>query len=132
MVFPMLACSSESRCGGEGNRTPGRSLRAIDSVVENTPWKNSLQGLVLSYMEIREILAHNLRTHRLAQGLSQEELAHRAGVDRTYVSSLERSVYAAGIDVVDSLAKVLGIEASDLLRKPESATPEPVNDAEKG
>lgn len=83
-------------------------------------------------MEIREILAHNLRTHRLAQGLSQEELAHRAGIDRTYISSLERSVYAAGIDVVDSLAKVLGMEASDLLRKPDSATPEPVNGAEKG
>lgn len=83
-------------------------------------------------MEIREILAHNLRTYRLAQGLSQEELAHRAGIDRTYISSLERSVYAAGIDVVDSLAKVLGVETSDLLRKPDSATPKPVSDAEKG
>jgi transcriptional regulator with XRE-family HTH domain len=83
-------------------------------------------------MEIREILAHNLRTHRLAQGLSQEELAHRAGIDRTYISSLERSVYAAGIDVVDSLAKVLGMEASDLLRKPDSAAPGPESDAEKG
>ncbi|RWD42803.1 helix-turn-helix transcriptional regulator [Mesorhizobium sp.] len=72
-------------------------------------------------MEIREILAHNLRMHRLAQGLSQEELAHRAGIDRTYVSSLERSVYAAGIDVVESLAKVLGVEAADLLRKPDPA-----------
>jgi transcriptional regulator with XRE-family HTH domain len=83
-------------------------------------------------MEIREILAHNLRTHRLAQGLSQEELAHRAGIDRTYISSLERSVYAAGIDVVDSLAKVLGMEASDLLRKPDSAAPGRESDAEKG
>ncbi|WP_421871898.1 helix-turn-helix domain-containing protein [Nitratireductor rhodophyticola] len=71
-------------------------------------------------MEIREILAHNLKTHRQAQGLSQEELAHRAGIDRTYISSLERSVYAAGIDVVDRLAKVLGMEASDLLKKPDN------------
>jgi len=51
--------------------------------------------------------------------LSQEELAHRASIDRTYISSLERCVYAAGIDVVDSLAKVLGVEASDLLKRPE-------------
>ncbi|RWH71773.1 MAG: XRE family transcriptional regulator [Mesorhizobium sp.] len=72
-------------------------------------------------MEIREILAHNLRTQRRARGLSQEELAHRAGIDRTYISSLERSVYAAGIDVVDSLAKVLGVEAADLLKKPDTA-----------
>lgn len=69
-------------------------------------------------MEIRDILAHNLRTHRLAKGLSQEELAHRAGIDRTYISSLERSVYAAGIDVVDRLARELGIEAADLLKRP--------------
>jgi transcriptional regulator with XRE-family HTH domain len=72
-------------------------------------------------MEIREILAHNLKTQRRAQGLSQEELAHRAGIDRTYISSLERSVYAAGIDVVDSLAKVLGLEAAELLKKPDIA-----------
>lgn len=73
-------------------------------------------------MEIREVLALNLRKRRQAQGLSQEELAHRAGVDRTYVSALERSVYAAGIDVIDSLARVLGVEAADLLHRPSSST----------
>ena len=72
-------------------------------------------------MEIREVLAINLRKLRRAQGLSQEELAHRAEIDRTYVSSLERSVYAAGIDVVDKLARVLGVEAADLLRRPSQA-----------
>jgi transcriptional regulator with XRE-family HTH domain len=68
-------------------------------------------------MEIREVLARNLRRLRRARGLSQEELAHRAGIDRTYISSLERSVYAAGIDVVDRLAGALGVEAADLLRR---------------
>jgi len=68
-------------------------------------------------MEIREILAANLRKRRRAAGLSQEELAHRAEIDRTYISALERSVYAASIDVVDRLAKELGVEASDLLRR---------------
>lgn len=68
-------------------------------------------------MEIREVLAVNLRKLRRAKGLSQEELAHRAKIDRTYISALERSKYAAGIDVVDSLAKVLGVEAADLLRR---------------
>jgi transcriptional regulator with XRE-family HTH domain len=72
-------------------------------------------------MNIREVFALNLRRLRRARRLSQEELAHRAKIDRTYVSSLERSVYAAGIDVVDSLARVLGVEASDLLKRP---TPE--------
>ena len=69
-------------------------------------------------MEIREVFARNLRSARQAKGLSQEELAHRADIDRTYISSLERSVYNASIDVVDRLAVVLGIEAGELLKRP--------------
>jgi len=69
-------------------------------------------------MEIREALALNLRRLRQAQGLSQEELADRAEIDRTYISSLERCIYGASIDVVDKLARVLGVEAADLIRRP--------------
>jgi transcriptional regulator with XRE-family HTH domain len=69
-------------------------------------------------MDIRDILAINLRKLRRARGLSQEELAHRAEIDRTYISSLERSVYAAGIDVVERLAHALGVEVPDLLTRP--------------
>lgn len=72
-------------------------------------------------MEIREVLALNLRKYRQAQGLSQEELADRADIDRTYISALERSVYAASIEVVDRLAQGLGVEAADLLRRPPAA-----------
>ena len=72
-------------------------------------------------MGIREVLALNLRALRRDRGMSQEDLAHLAGIDRTYVSALERSVYAASIDVVDRLARVLGVEAADLLRKPGSS-----------
>jgi len=68
-------------------------------------------------MDIREVLAGNLKRYRAA-GLSQEELAHRSEIDRTYISSLERCIYAAGIDVVDRLARELGIEAADLLMRP--------------
>ena len=68
-------------------------------------------------MGIREILAGNLKRYRRAAGLSQEELAYRAEIDRTYISSLERCQYAASIDVVDRLARELGVEAADLLRR---------------
>ena len=66
-------------------------------------------------MTIREILASNLRALRQARGLSQEELAHRANINRTYVSSLERCLYSATIDMVDGLAGILGVQAADLL-----------------
>lgn len=66
-------------------------------------------------MEIRTLFAGNLRKYRLERGLSQEDLAHRAGLDRTYISSLERCVYAASIDVVAKVAAVLEIEPYKLL-----------------
>jgi transcriptional regulator with XRE-family HTH domain len=69
-------------------------------------------------MGIREVLALNLRKYRREKGFSQEELAHRANLDRTYISSLERCKYAASIETVDTLARVLGVEAADLLRPP--------------
>ena len=71
-------------------------------------------------MDIREVFARNLRRYRRAARLSQEELAHRSDIDRTYISSLERSVYAASIDVVDRLAAALEIQAADLLVRPPS------------
>ncbi|MBS0363392.1 MAG: helix-turn-helix transcriptional regulator [Proteobacteria bacterium] len=72
-------------------------------------------------MEIREILASNLKRYRKAAGLSQEELAHRVGIDRTYVSSLERRVYAASVDLLDRVAKALNVEAADLLKRPDES-----------
>jgi len=67
-------------------------------------------------MDIREIFAKNLKRLRLAKGLSQEELAHRADIDRTYISSLERCVYGVSIDVLARLAVVLEVEPAELLK----------------
>jgi len=57
-----------------------------------------------------------LRRMRQAKGLSQEDLAYKADIDRTYVSSLERAVYSPTIEVVDKLAKALGTDAAELLK----------------
>ncbi|PWB83009.1 MAG: XRE family transcriptional regulator [Methylocystaceae bacterium] len=67
-------------------------------------------------MEMRETLARNLKKYRRAQRLSQEELGHRAELDRTYISSIERCVYSATVDVVGRLAAALGVPAVELLR----------------
>ncbi|WP_173422916.1 helix-turn-helix domain-containing protein [Ensifer adhaerens] len=68
-------------------------------------------------MDIREIFAKNLRLARQAKGLSQEELAHRADIDRTYISSLERCVYSPSIEVLDRLAQALGVDPADLIKR---------------
>ena len=68
-------------------------------------------------MDIREAFARNLKLLRQAKSLSQEDLAHQADLDRTYISSLKRSVYSPTIEVVDRLATVLEVDAAELLKK---------------
>jgi hypothetical protein len=64
----------------------------------------------------------DLRT-RFAQGATREGPVSRgtrlrAGVDRTYLSAVERGVYGATIDMADKLRRVLDVEASVLLQRP--------------
>jgi transcriptional regulator with XRE-family HTH domain len=61
-------------------------------------------------MTVRAIVAKNLRKLRNAQGVSQEELAARADVDRNYVGKLEREENSATIDMLEKLAVALGVE----------------------
>ncbi|WP_293454554.1 helix-turn-helix transcriptional regulator [Phenylobacterium sp.] len=53
---------------------------------------------------------------RKARGLSQEALAHDAEVDRTWISRLETSKAAVSVDVIEKVARALGVDPSDLLR----------------
>jgi transcriptional regulator with XRE-family HTH domain len=69
-------------------------------------------------MSLRNVFARNLRKFRKEAGLSQETLAAEAGIDRTYVSALERSVYSASIDMIERLATVMNIDPSKLLERP--------------
>lgn len=62
----------------------------------------------------RIALGDRLRELRLHRGLSQEELAHIADLDRTYVSGVERGQRNVGLDNVYKLASALSVEVSDL------------------
>ena len=66
----------------------------------------------------KKVLAQNLRRLRRDRGISQEALADSADIDRSYISSLERGVYGATIDMVAKLADALEVEASELLIRP--------------
>lgn len=66
-------------------------------------------------MDMRRVVGRNLRRLRTERGLSQEELALRAEIDRTYISSLEREVYSATVTMLGKIAEVLGIEPAELL-----------------
>lgn len=58
----------------------------------------------------------------MARGLSQEELADAAKLDRTYVSSCERGKRNIGLLNIHRLAKGLGVKADELLRPPKKAS----------
>lgn len=66
--------------------------------------------------QLREILAANVRRRREHLGLSQERLAGEAGLDRTYVSQIERGVRNISLDCLDKLARGLSTEAWVLIR----------------
>ena len=75
-------------------------------------------------MTLREVVAGNLRRLRNAQGLSQEELADRADVNRNYVGMLEREEHAATVDMLEKLAEVLRVDPIEFLRRaPASRVP---------
>jgi len=73
-------------------------------------------------MKIRDVFATNLRRLRHEKGMSQEELADRAKINRTYVSKLETAATWAGLEIIAKLAKVLRVEPAELLKLPPSVT----------
>ena len=66
-------------------------------------------------MTLRRIVARNLKRLRQERGLSQEELADLAGLNRNYIGMIERQENAATVDTLEVLAKALQIDAFKLL-----------------
>lgn len=66
-------------------------------------------------MDVRSRLAVNMKALRKARGWSQEVLAGEAGLDRTYVSGIERKVKNPTITVVERIAVALGCPLGTLL-----------------
>jgi transcriptional regulator with XRE-family HTH domain len=62
-----------------------------------------------------EKFGHQVRGARLARGLSQEALAHEAGLHRTYVGSIERGERNVSLQNILRLARALKTTPSNLL-----------------
>ena len=65
-------------------------------------------------MRAQHLVARNLRRLRVQRKVSQEVLAVDAGIDRTYVSRLERSLENPSVAVLERLAKALDADIRDL------------------
>jgi transcriptional regulator with XRE-family HTH domain len=65
---------------------------------------------------IRNKFGEKVRELRRARGLSQEELAFRAGIHRNYLGGIERGEPNPALDNISAIAKALGVDPSELLR----------------
>lgn len=80
-------------------------------------------------MALKHIVAKQIKTVRVQMGLTQAELARRAGISIRYLSRLETEPQNLSLDVLEEIAKALRMSPSDLLsfqktRKAEDNSPE--------
>ena len=68
----------------------------------------------MATINLKTLLGMAIKTQRASLGISQEELAHRAGLHRTYVSDLERGARNPSIESIEKLAGALQVSVSNL------------------
>ena len=64
-----------------------------------------------------EKFGEKVRQERLRQGLSQEALASKAGVHRTYIGMIERAEKNITLENISKVAKALGLSISELTKE---------------
>ena len=67
--------------------------------------------------DIKERFGSAVKAVREEQNLTQEELAHRAGIHRTYLSDIERGARNPSLVNIERLAAALGLSLADLFRR---------------
>lgn len=72
-------------------------------------------------MDTRALVARNIRRVRVAQGVSQEALALEAGIDRSYMSRLERGLENPTIAILDRIVVALKMPILELFAPPGSS-----------
>ena len=65
--------------------------------------------------DVRQRFGERLREVRLECDISQEDLAHTAGLHRTYVSLIERGERNVSLETIEKLANALEVEMADLM-----------------
>jgi len=70
-------------------------------------------------LSLEEAFGQVLKELRKEKGLSQEELAHESGLDRTFISLLERGKRQPSLGTIISIANVLELTASTFVQKVE-------------
>lgn len=90
--------------------------RRAKSRATNSRSTNSHHHINFQTMMITELFAQNVRELRMERDFSQEELAHRAGLHRTYVGAVERGERNITLLNAQRIADALGVPLEQCVR----------------
>ncbi|MCZ0811824.1 helix-turn-helix transcriptional regulator [Roseovarius sp. EGI FJ00037] len=68
-------------------------------------------------MKLREQVGLNIRNLRSSKGMSQEQLALAADIDRSYVSEIELARFSASVDLLEKIARALDVAPKELFNE---------------
>jgi len=71
----------------------------------------------MATIDLKALLGVAIKAQRASLGISQEELAYRAGLHRTYVSDVERGARNPSVESIEKLARALEISVSMLFEQ---------------
>lgn len=67
--------------------------------------------------QLQRLVGNNIRYYRIQAGLTQEDLAKRAGINRSYISALERGTKNARLSTLATLVEALNLQPTQLLEQ---------------
>jgi len=86
-------------------------------LVKSNEWHADLSAVIRpdQRMNLVSLFGKNIRHYRLQKGMTQEQLAIKASMERGYVSELERGIRNPTVDALGRLAVALDVEPPKLL-----------------
>lgn len=105
--------------GGADKRDVRRRPRIARLVTNQNhrSWNDGSYIGSLVAMDLKEVMAINLRRLRHAKHMTQEELAESAGLSARYVGAIERAHVSVSITVLGRIADALDVEATVLIQR---------------
>src|SRR5581483_11648597 len=120
-----LAGMAAGRCRVDCRVPPVRSTKPVVSLCSNYCHSSRIERLCIvgtinfspmSNADVKKRFGAVVKTWRNKSGISQEELAWRAGLHRSYVADIERGARNASLQTIEKLAKALNLSFSTLFQ----------------
>lgn len=81
-----------------------------------SPQTDKVVGMKVKLNDLKEAISLNIKKYRKAKGISQEKLALISGIDRSYMSEIERCLANPSIDALLRISNALEINPEDLFK----------------